>query len=632
MKNWLWITVLLNSLAAQEMTKPEKPGTANYTMQAKLLPAEKAVQGWYELEWWNFSKDTVYELQFHLYLNAFKNERSTFFKEGGGKKRSSAEPTSEQDWGWIDSLRFTLDGEELTFEFIHPDDDNEDDQTVIRMPLPEPVAPQSAIRIHCRFYSKLPRVFERTGFTEDDFYMIAQWYPKIGVWENGQWNCHQFHANSEFYADFGHYRMTITVPSGYIVGANAPLVKKEIQDTVTTYHYIQKNVIDAVWTASPHFTEMKQTVMSGNRSVEVTYLFSPGREPMAERYRACVPAMFQYFYEWIGEYPYPNFTIVDVPLGEELASGGMEYPTLVTTGSYFGPYWMNRLFRHSFLEVVTFHEFAHNYFQSMLASNEFEEPWLDEGFASYIEHRALERYFNAPGKIGSMFNVWGATYTSMDYHRSSYLRHPDGGTVAGKSWTIPRGFYQTAFYSKPVLILTTLERYLGQATMDKILSTYFQRWRFKHPKTQDFIDVVHDVSGRDMQWFFDQFIYTAKIVDYKVADIASEPADASGWIHSVVSVRNNGEAVMPVSICFRFENGDSLITEWDGKESERKFEFNASSKIVSCRIDPEKINVMDTRWSNNFLSVESFYAGITRYTLRFQYWMQSLLMNLAAFI
>ncbi|MBX7151497.1 M1 family metallopeptidase [bacterium] len=631
MKRWLLIIgLLLNTLAAQEMTN--KSGTANYDLTARLLPVQKAVQGSYKLEWWNFSKDTVREMQFHLYLNAFKNERSTFFKEGGGRTRSSSEAMSEQDCGWIDSLEFSIDGTKLPYEFIQMDDENEDDQTVIRISLPHPVWPQSSIRIDGRFYSKLPRVFERTGFTEDEFYMIAQWYPKIGVWENGQWNCHQFHANSEFYADFGDYRMRITVPSEYIVGANAQLEKKETYDSTTTYHFFQKNVIDAVWTASPHFTEMKQTVASGERSVEVTYLFSPGREKMAERYRACVPAMFQYFYEWIGEYPYPNFTIVDVPLGEELASGGMEYPTLVTTGSYFGPYWMNRFVDNSFLEVVTFHEFAHNYFQSMLASNEFEEPWLDEGFASYAEHRALERYFNTPGKVGLMFDIGGAAYTSMDYHRSSYLKHPDRGTVAGKSWVIPRSFYQTAVYSKPVLILTTLERYLGRSVMDKILSTYYQRWRFKHPKTQDFIDVVNNVSGRDMQWFFDQFIFTSKAVDYEVVDITYETDEASGLIHNIVNIRNNGEAVMPVSICFRFENSDSLTAEWDGKATERKFEFNTTSKIVSCWIDPEKINVMDVRWSNNFLSVESSYEGIARYTLRIQNWVQSLLMNLSVFI
>ena len=670
-KCFLLITLLAAGAMAYSQTKifdkPLSPRIANYVIKAQLYPSTKTIDASYVLDWRNASKDTIHELQFHLYLNAFKNEKSTFIRESGGHHREGEIQLNKGDWGFIDILSMeTQSGEDLAakIEFIHPDDDNADDQTVIRIPLSKPLLPTQSIQIACEFRSKLPRVYARTGFSEeeDDFFMIGQWFPKIGVWKNGAWNCHQFHANSEFFADFGVYDMELTVPKNYIVGANGVLVDKKETDSTAVYTFHQEDVIDAVWTASTKFTELKQKVQiaSSGREVEVTYLLSPGREVYKDRLFEISTAMFNYFDEWYGAYPYPNLTIVDPPIKEVMTAGGMEYPTLITTGSFFSSARSNDFLGLSWPEIVTFHEFAHNYFQSLVASNEFEEPWLDEGFTSYTEHRSLER-FKKDGKIpGEYGDILGMNVRSLDYHRLSYLPRPKNGIVAEKAWIIPENFYQVAAYSKPVLLLTTLQNYVGEDVMNRIMHTYFERWKFNHPQTKDFIAVVNEVAGQDLTWYFDQFVYSDKTIDYEVAGIrTTEISDQLGWFgngeeksfvdekeakgdssetqhpkkyRSVIAVRNNGDAVFPTTMLVRFANGDSVIEKWDGRESPKQFVYKKNTKAISACIDPEMINVLDLSFSNNTKFTEPDMTGISRYTTRFLFWFQSMFQTLIMLI
>ena len=646
----LFWTLTCPILAQVLFEKPLSPRIANYDLKAVLLPDAKAIDGSWTLHWRNRSETPVTELQFHLYLNAFKNEKSTFLTESGGRHRAGTYEKGEINWGYVDIRRINIvGGEDLTdkIEYIHPDDDNADDQTVIRIPLSKPVEPGTEIELSCDFYSKLPRAYARTGFGDDDFYFIGQWFPKIGVWQNNNWNCHQFHSNSEFFADFGVYTMELTVPKRFVVGANAVLQNKTSTDSTDTYFYRQEDVIDAVWTAYPDYTEIKQEVniRGTNHKIEVTYLLAPDREALKERYFLAVDSMFNYYQEWFGSYPYSNLTIVDPPVGSEMTVGGMEYPTLITTGGFFSSKMATELLGLNWLEVVTFHEFAHNYFQSLVATNEFEEPWLDEGFTSYAEHRALERFC---GETTGYGNVLGMPFSSLDYHRMSYIPNPRGGTMPTKAWEIPTNFYQTAAYSKPVLVLTTLERLLGTTMMNQVMRTYFENWHFGHPRTEDFIAVVNQVAGRDLSWFFNQYVYGDQTIDLHAGSIINtnfipdegwfgdgsemqfsggnkEEGSDSTIYRAKVRVYNDGTGTFPTDIVIHFANGDSTVKQWDGSSGLIVYEFHNTPKVTSVAIDPLRKNLLDLNFSNNTRNVEAQSAGISRYTLRFLFWLEYVL-------
>ncbi len=604
--------------------RPLSPRIANYSMNAKLLPDEKIVQGEYTLRWWNSSRDTIRTLQFHLYLNAFKNSRSTFMRE-----RPSAMGRDSSECGWVDIDRLQLaTGEALPYAFIQPDDDNSHDQTVIEVALSKPLVPGATIEVVCQFRSKLPRAGQRTGFADNEYFFVAQWFPKIGVWENGRWNCHQFHANSEFYADFGVYDLELTVPKRFVVGANAVLLKKEEKSDDVVFQYRQEDVIDVVWTASPEYFVDTQRVAVDGHEVTVTYLLSPGQEPYLLQYREAVPRMLNYFHQWLGRYPYPNLTIVDVPADEAGSIGGMEYPTLITTGNLptFGFFEPSRHVRY--FEIVLFHEFAHNYCMGLLASNEFEEPWVDEGFTSYFEHRALVEY-SREFQQSEFGTVLGFPIQSLEYHRGSYLTRPMDGTIAGAAWEHTPGFYQTAAYSKPVLLLTTLERMVGTETMNTITRTYFERWKFRHPRSSDFFAVVEEVTGREMDGFVKDFVYGNGTVDHEVVAVRRLPKpivrgwfdgeDGMTYVDSVfatdsiatrISFRNNGSIAVPAPIWICLANGDTLRDQWDGRSGLTVRTYRTASEVTSVWIDPEQTNVLDLCLANNACFTAGKTSGI----------------------
>ncbi len=266
------------------------------------------------------------------------------------------------------------DGENLTgkIKFIQPDNDNKKDQTVVRVPLSDSILPGETITIDIKFKSKLPKIFARTGFAENYFF-AGQWFPKIGVYEHagmrhakkGGWNCHQFHANSEFYADYGVYNVNITVPKDYVVGAVGQLLDEKIQGTEKTFRFKADDVIDFSWTASQRFIEYKDKW----GDVDIRLLIQPEHKDLAERHFESAKIALDYFTAHLGPYPYPNLTIIDPPLSGA-GSGGMEYPTLITAGSVA---WLPNGIRA--IEMVTIHEFGHQYFMGILATNEFEEAW-----------------------------------------------------------------------------------------------------------------------------------------------------------------------------------------------------------------------------------------------------------------
>ena len=248
-----------------------------YTINVTLDPEKRLLRGTEKFTWRNPDRAAVDELQFHLYLNAFKNVRSTFMRESGGQLRGLM-AEGEDRWGWIDVKQVRVEGTSATeadltnaIQFIHPDDDNSDDQTVMAVRLPRPVPPGGSVTLDVVFEARLPKVFARTGWAETDtkrlFFMVAQWFPKLGVYEvpgqryipreapRGSWNTHQFHANSEFYADYGTYRVEITTPADYVVGASGVRTAEREANGLRTVEYQAQDVHDFAWTASNDFRE-----------------------------------------------------------------------------------------------------------------------------------------------------------------------------------------------------------------------------------------------------------------------------------------------------------------------------------------------------------------------------------------
>ena len=444
----LALTAVAGGASAQSADTGEGPrNRVDYEINARLDGETKHLTATEVVRFTNGTSDEVATLQFHLYLNAFSNNRSTHLHEAEGKLRGHK---VKEGWGWsritgasllsaeTDEAGQPVIGRESLLEslaYISPDDQREEDRTVFELTLPTVVGPGETIEVEVQWESQLPRVRRRTGF-KDDFLLVAQWFPKLGVFEEGSgWNTHQFHRNTEFYSDYGTYDVTLDLPAAYRgedgsepnVGSSGVIVTSELKgDERLMVHMVAPSledqrhedrtgelalVHDFTWTADPNFMVHRETFRSSAwanlypkdvelakrafgedkdlqlHNVDIRVLIHPERADQAERHAKATAAALFFYGLWFGEYPYSQVTVVDPAWGGR-GAGGMEYPTLFTAGTrMFTTEDMHRP------EGVTVHEAGHQFWYGLVGNNEFEAAWMDEGFNSYADSEVMWRVY-----------------------------------------------------------------------------------------------------------------------------------------------------------------------------------------------------------------------------------------------
>jgi hypothetical protein len=540
----------ISSVSALHAAEPVRPPVVEYAIRASLDPRTHVVDGTERIVWRNPSDDSVGELRFHLYLNAFKNNRSTFFQESGGQLRGDRFDEKHSEWGAIDVLSLrSAGGADLLprARKIQPDGNDASDETVLAVPLPVPVAPRGEIVLDVAFRSKLPRIFARTGFVRD-YHLVGQWFPKLGVYEpagmrgrkTGGWNCHAFHANSEFYADFGDYDVTLSVPSEFVVGATGRQISAKKSGARTEYRYLQENVHDFAWTADPRFVvrevrfDPARDVPRGwtaaaaaelgvpesalaLKPVSVRMLLQPDHVDVYGRYLEGMRVGLSFYGLWFGAYPYETLTIVDPP-EDGLGSAGMEYPTFITGGTHVRLlHWPLSNVRLS--ENVVIHEFGHQYFYGMIGSNEFEEPWLDEGLNTDAEYRAMELAWGPrdmvrlPGGIGA---------GSRAIAHAEYAETPNLDSIHRAAWRFATSqSYGVNSYMKVGLFLDQLRNDVGARAYARAEREFFSRWAFRHPSTDDFFAALEQSLGRDLSLYRNGIVEGTARLDWQVVSASS---------------------------------------------------------------------------------------------------------------
>ncbi len=669
----------------------DKASILKYEIWVELDDQNKMLHGKEDIIWINTTSDAITDMWFHLYYNAFKNERSTMLQES---KEESFGPlgvkVKEGEWGWIDVVSIKLaDGRDLkpTLEFIRQDEPlHPGDQTVMRVLFPEPITPGESVHLQIEFQSKIPRGLQRTGYYKDS-YFIAQWFPKPGVYEEGRgWNCHEYHLSSEFYADFADFTVHITVPENFVVGASGKQIRaitNESEETVT-YTFHQEDIHDFAWTADPDFIKVERDFIAEKEvspeeyeevsrslwirvediklnDVKMILLIRKEHKNQINRHFQALKSAIKYYGLWYGRYPYETVTMVDPPF--RTGSGGMEYPTLFTAGT--------GILRSKDVlspESVIVHEFGHGYWYGLCANNEFEEAWLDEGINTYSTGKVLAKAYG-PGAFPISLNriplnrfVKMPSYYDYDFDRAASIHVVELDPITTFSWKFyNRGSYGLNVYFRASTCLNTLERLIGQDTLMKILRTFQMRFRFKHPKTEDFIDIVNEVTGRDLTWFFGELFFKTLNFDYGISSLISrekeefvrgvfdrdgekeeltkktirrlkaEKQDSStqNIYITVVVVRRFGEAKLggdaTLKLKIVFEDGTEEIRLWRGRERWRKFRFEKMSRASFAQIDPDDIWLIDSNIANNSLKRKPFRNGIWKVTSHLFFFMQNVL-------
>jgi len=675
------LAFLPSAAPGQETALPAagNPGL-RYEIWVELDAAGKMLAGKEEIIWTNPTRDAVPDMLLHLYWNAFKNEASAYMREAAAESRSVRGPAPDDgEWGWIDVSDIRLaDGTDLkpAFGFVTPDGpDAPDDQTVGRVLFPAPVQPGESVHLRIEFKSKIPRTVARSGYYKNSFF-IGQWFPKPGVYEEGKgWNCHAYHLNSEFFADFADFVVHITVPRGFVIGSSGKSVETRTDESAgtTTTTFRQSMVHDFAWMADPRYLKIERDFIAAKEvtareyediaellglpieevrlpDVKMTLLIAPEHKGQIDRHFKALRAALKYYGLWYGPYPYETVTMVDPPF--RTGSGGMEYPTLFTAGTQVLAS-KNQLSP----EMVIIHEFGHGYWYGLVANNEFEAAWLDEGFNTYSTTRVLAVAYG-PGALPLFFKGFPLDWFlrvpkifDFETNRIAAINTVRFDPVTAWSWQFyHRMSYSMNVYMRAATLLSTLEGLLGEPAWSRIMRTYHMRYRFRHPAKSDFVAVVNEVAGKDMTWFFDELVDGTRPFDYGVDGLASVkvPArlrgvfDANGtreeWTEekiekleaagpsesgtpgtmyrTTVKIRRYGDARIGgdarIEVLVRFKDGTTETRTWDGQGRWTRLEFIKPVEAESAQIDPRGVWLIDENLANNSRGTDGVRRNVVK--------------------
>jgi len=681
--------------AGQNQAPPAAFGSGlRYEIWVELDATGKMLAGKEEIVWTNSTKDTVRDMLLHLYWNAFKNEDSIFFKEEAGESLFGRGAGPEEgEWGWIDVTDIRMaDGTDLkpSFEYVLPDGPGTaGDQTVARVVFPVPVEPGESAHLRIEFRSKIPRTVARSGYYRNSFF-LGQWYPKPGVYEEGKgWNCHAYHLNSEFFADFADFVVHITVPRGFVVGSSGKAADSRTDESAgtTTTTFRQAMVHDFAWMADPRYLRIERDFVASKEvtpqeyeeaakllgltadevrlpDVKMILLIAPEHKGQIDRHFRALRAAIKYYGLWYGPYPYETVTMVDPPFRTQ--SGGMEYPTLFTAGTRVltSPHELEP-------EGVIVHEFGHGYWYGLTATNEFEAAWLDEGFNTYSTGLVLAKAYG-PGAIPFVFKGipldWFLRVPKVfdfETNRVAAIHTVRFDPVTAWSWKFyNRGSYAANVYMRAATLLGTLEGWLGEPAWPRIMRTYHMRYRFGHPTEADFIGVVNEIAGKDLTWFFRELVGGTKPFDYGVSGLASVEIpvhslgvfDADGsrreWtaktIEEARAAAGSGTGGAPppmyrttfvlnrygdarlggdakVEALIRFKDGSTETRAWDGQDRWIRMEIVKPVPAVSVQIDPRGIWLIDENLANNSRGTNGLRLNASKLMTQFLFTVQLIL-------
>jgi hypothetical protein len=638
-----------------------------YDIAAQLDPVAHTVDATETLTWRNRSKQEVRAVYLHLYLNAFQGYQSTFFSESrnSGFQFRSDVPMHDGEWGHIALGAVSQGGAPVSWLYVHPDGGPDTDHTVVRLDLPTPVPAGKTTTLQIAFHDQLPRVVARTGYF-GTFHLVGQWFPKIGVLElpgeRGahalQWNVHEFHLHSEFYADYGSFDVHLTVPKGYTVGATGEEQGEPVAaGDLVTHHFVQGDVHDFAWTADNRTAPILEGEYHGEGSppVKVRVLFPPEYAQDAPGVLKATIDSLGFFSRTLGPYPYKTATAVVPPFNAGEA-GGMEYPTFFTADSVAHP--DAGTIGEFILDFVTIHEFGHGYFYGILGSNEFEEPMLDEGLNEYWDMRML-RERKQQVYLGTRFTkLLGITPTlsGFELDRLSALRDDPTDALGANSWDRFSSPGFGSVYSRTTTTMHDLEEAVGKETMERAFHGYYERWKFRHPGIADLKESLAEGTGQRalVEAVFAQQVYAAsklddavdkltseeelplagtvvvdgKTVETKRDDVSKQIDEArEAWkkahpdakegtgpfpFRTTVTLRHRGVATAQ-EVVVTFADGSTEKFVWDSSEAWARFSWVKPVRAVSAQIDPQEHHTLDASILDNSLTVDADHSASSRW-------------------
>jgi len=568
----------------------------NYTVQAELNHLSHRLSVKEKLVYTNHSSDSLATLYFHLYFNKFN--KGAYSEDGALREEADG-------YIQIDSL----------WQNGNLSHDYEIDHTLMSLSLKHELAPGDSVELNFTYRSQLPHAEGRYGFL-GDHNDVGNWLIVPVVYDCDGWHLHQ-HLDSEFYQEWGDFDVELTVPRGFVVGATGNLLNPDsaLLDTsndvyqwraenphdtthATLWHFSAKNVTDFAWTADPEYRYFTKSW----RGIAVNYLvMRPNYDAWKKEIDAGLGAI-RLLSQMVGPYPYKQITVADT----YIQAGGMEYPNIVFINTSSTPREDAAYFR-----AVVIHEIAHNWFFGLLASNQTEFEWQDEGFTQFAEIVIMEKLYGRSANTGRQKGGLDGLFFGLDrndrddtmYH---YLRFARSGREIDPINTMPDRFrsgHGIASYDKMAVVLGMLEDVLGDDLFWRGMRNYYDAWNHKHPQPTDFIRVMEETAQRPLKWFFDEWVYEVRTLDLALDDVRQTKIN-EGYLLQI-DLENKGDISMPFDLLSILDNGDSLrfrvpvqpyglhvpghsyLAYWHFSNKKYTAHFVAPRRVVRTVIDPD---------------------------------------------
>ena len=589
-------------LAAQSSFAQYWQQEADYKMDIDMNAEAHQFHGEQEITYTNNSPDTLNQLFYHLYFNAFQpnsmmDVRSRWIADPDRRVRDRIAHLNAEEIGYHKVNSLSLDGEALAYHI---------EGTVCEVKLNKPILPGQSVKLKMDFDSQVPLQIRRSGRdnAEGVEFSMTQWYPKLAEYDAQGWHTDPY-IGREFHGIWGDFEVNIRMDKDYLIAATGELQnadeighgydgvqnQKVDADGKLTWKFKAENVIDFAWAADPDY--IHDVLEHGDLTLHFFYQKDVENPEYWKELQAETAQMFDYMSEHYGKYPYPQYSVV------QGGDGGMEYPmlTLITGNRSKGS-----------LRGVTLHEMIHSWYQAVLATNEAKYAWMDEGFNTYVGNIVDKALFDKEAE-----NIHAGSYRAY----FSLLKDGTLEPVATHSdhYHMNRS-YSVGSYVMGAVYLHQLSYIIGQENLEKGMLRYYNTWKFKHPTPNDFKRVMEKVSGVNLEWYNQYFINQLHPIDYAVQ--AVYPKDKK---NTTIVLERVERFPMPIDLEVTLKNGEkhvyyiplsimrgekpaegknwNQLADWPWTFPQYKFEIPFKfDQIESVEIDPSK-RMADFNEENN---------------------------------
>ncbi len=587
----------------------------NYTIKVKLNDITNELFAYETIQYTNNSPDNLDFIYFHLWPNAYKNNSTALAKQKIYSVGKHYLFDNIEQQGYIDSLNFKVNGEEVNIEY------DKEHIDICKIHLNNTLKPGETIIITTPFHVKLPKgITSRLGYLEQS-YKITQWYPKPAVYDKYGWHAMPYLDIGEFYSEYGSFDVSISLPRNYVVGATGNLVtesekkwmENKAQETankddwdetdvnvpksskeIKTIRYTENNIHDFAWFADKRYKVQKDTVILPNtgRQVYTWALFTNDEYKLWSKANEYINDALYYYSLWYGDYAYNNCTAI---LGRKGSTGnGMEYPTITAIGHSQNAFS---------LEMVIMHEVGHNWFYGMLGFNERRFPWMDEGINTFSEMRYFATKYPDSNmfykmltnnkKLAEFIGIEKFPYKQMqklEYLIAASLNIDQNASLTSSDYSeLNYGFI---VYAKTGRVFHHLHKYLGEKKFNEIMQNFFTEWQYKHPYPEDLQVFFEKSTEENLDWLFVDLLTTTKKIDYKILKQKENK----------ILIKNKGNINSPLSIS-GIKNNKTVFTKWfKGFEKEKWLEIpKAETNIVAINWKDYTLDLYD---NNNYLKTK----------------------------